>query len=191
MKAAQENIIYRKTELKIIEALIKSFQNNHLVNLKLYKALAENGIPRTSFYLHYKSLSELINKNEEFILNGIHLEVDKKLKNNLTLERFYRNVLLFIYKNREKFALAIESKSIHLEMEMMKCIKPVISEYWNDYGESLNRYLFQHLTAAFAGEMRNWHDREYNPADIERRISNLTKLTYLIPRTYGPMYIKH
>lgn len=182
MRVARENIAYKSTDLKIIKVLIKSFQKIRPLDIKLREVLSKNGVSPATFYAHYKGLPDLLYKNEDFIHKGIDLEVKKAIINNIPLERFLRNVLLFIYKNNEKYALIIESKNIQMEIGIMEQIRPVIRKGWSDYGEAINDYIYKHVTSSFMAELRTWHDNNYNILELEQRIFNLSRIITMAPK---------
>ena len=182
MRVARENIAYKSTDLKIIKVLIKSFQKIRPLDIKLREVLSKNGVSPATFYAHYKGLPDLLYKSEDFIHKGIDLEVKKAIINNISLERFLRNVLLFIYKNNEKYALIIESKNIQMEIGIMEQIRPVIRRGWSDYGEAINDYIYKHVTSSFMAELRTWHDNNYNILELEQRIFNLSRIITMAPK---------
>ena len=182
MRVARENIAYKSTDLKIIKVLIKSFQKIRPLDIKLREVLSKNGVSPATFYAHYKGLPDLLYKSEDFIHKGIDLEVKKAIINNISLERFLRNVLLFIYKNNQKYALIIESKNIQMEIGIMEQIRPVIRRGWSDYGEAINDYIYKHVTSSFMAELRTWHDNNYNILELEQRIFNLSRIITMAPK---------
>jgi AcrR family transcriptional regulator len=191
MRKAQDNAAYRKTELRIIKALTHSFSKNDPVFTKVRKVLTENNISPAAFYVHYESLPDLITKSQQRILRGINIEVRKASNDKtITLERFYRNVLLFFFKNKEYVALVVESRNIRIETEVMRYIRPYITSYWNKYNPETNDYIYQQLALNFIAEVGFWHNERYDFDAINRHAKNLASLTMMAPRVYSQMLIK-
>ena len=79
MRKHGQNKNYFDTEKKLLSALARVLKEKRSFNIKTREVSREAKLAYSSFYIHHKSLSELVRAYEEAILSDVNLELKKAL----------------------------------------------------------------------------------------------------------------
>lgn len=191
MRRHAENTVYFGTDRKIIKAVGRVLKNNRSFGIKTREVSREAKVANSSFYIHYRSLTNLIEENENKILVNLNTEIKRIMKNkDHTLESGYRNILLVLYKYRDFLTVIIETENIGTLIKIAKYLKPFTTEKWGSYGEKANKQIFSQFTANFIAEIFFWKRERFSVDEIPYHAHNLTFLTIDAPKTYAKIYYK-
>ena len=182
------NSVYFGSEKKILKAFSKVLVETRSVNVKTRQISKAAGIANSSFYIHYHSLTDLIEKNEEKILDGLNLEVRKMARKYCSLEQAYRNILLYLYKHRDFLDIIMKIKNVETPMKILRYIKPLIDENWERFGDKVSEYIFLQFSFTAMVEFLTWQSERYSLEKIGKHAHNLANLTISAPSYFGKLY---
>lgn len=189
MRRHGQNSVYYGSEKRILEGLSQVLIDTRSVNVKTRQVARAANMANSSFYIHYRSLTDLINTNEQKILNGLDLEIRKIMKEpDFSLERRYYNVLLYLYKYRELLNIMARSKNIETPTKIVTHLKPIVVERWNSYGKNVDEYIFWHFSAEAIVEFAIWRNERYSLDNLKKHAHNLAFFTNNAPAFFSPLY---
>ncbi|MDO4967186.1 MAG: hypothetical protein Q4E70_00225 [Candidatus Saccharibacteria bacterium] len=191
MRRHGQNKNYFDTEKKLLSALARVLKEKRSFNIKTREVSREAKLAYSSFYIHHKSLSELVRVYEEAILSDVNLELKKALKTqNYSLEKSYQNILLALYRHRELLSVIINSRNIELPVKVIKTLKPLIVKDWRSYGRKTDEIIFYQLSAEIMTEIILWKTERFAVDEISKHAHRLAILTNNAPKQFAPLYYK-
>lgn len=191
MRRPRNNRAYFNADRRILQATGKILKLKRTVSIKVCEISRVAGLAKSSFYIHYRSLSDLIEQNEQKILDNIDKEVTKILKDkDRTLEKSYRNVLLIFRQHKDFLGVAIRSNNVEMLIKVMKILKPVVTENWNDYGRKTNDAIFRQFSANAIVEISLWKSERFAVDEISKHARNLSALTRAAPKNFTSIYYR-
>ena len=189
MRRPRNNRSYFDAERRILSATGKILNLKRAVSIKVREISRAAGLANSSFYIHYHSLSDLIEKNEKQILSDIELEVKKLLKDETcSLEKGYRNILFTLYKHKNYLNVIIKASNIEVSTKVMKILRPFITKNWSNYGTKVNDIVFHHLSAVAIAEIILWRKEQFSIDKISLHAHNLALLTNNAPKSLASIY---
>lgn len=189
MRKSCENSVYSDTEKRILRALNNKLKEKRISSIKTNEISREAGIANSSFYNHYRSLSDLLERNEKKILEDIGQEVRKLLrKKDYSIEKGYELILLKLYQHRDFLSIIIKIEGSDFFQKMSLKLKPFITRKWIGYGASVDEKIFRQLSANITEEIKIWRSERFSPNKISKHAHNLTTLTNNAQRNYAPIY---
>ena len=190
MRIRKNNSTYSKTDRRIIAAAARVFRRRHHLTISAKEISREAGIASSSFYIHYHSLAELIDKNESKIIDGIKKILRKKNISSDSLEDIFRSVLFFLYKNRDLIEIIIDSECLAIQMKVMDTLRPHITRAWLSYKSEVMDRLFHLVSFSFVAEISIWKKENFSVDTILRHAHRLAVMSESIPRLFVQLYYK-
>ena len=163
---------------------MRILRKKSIYEIRCHELIEETGIAESTFYSHYRNMSELVLRFEELLIERICQELIKISVEEKNLEASYRRLLLFICKHKEivllhtGFLKTITNRKIQIEG------KKIIFKYWRNYGTELNDRLFKSLFAEILTEAHIWKSEKFHQAQLDKHVENLVLLTMELPRLY-------
>lgn len=192
MRIHGQNSVYYDSEKRILNGLSKVLIDKRSINIKTREVARAAGIACPSFYIHYRSLTDLLDTNEQKILDGLDLEIRRIMKRkDFSLERRYSNILFYLYKYRTFLNIMARSKNIEIPLKIIYHLKPIVIENWNSYGEKTDEYIFWHFSAEALVELAIWRNERYALDRIKIHARNLAIFTHSAPANFASFYYKN
>ena len=93
-----KNRVYQRTERKIFNALASISRDKSLAEIQICELVRVARIAESTFYDHYRNLADLMNKNRAIFLKHLEDEVKTSFQLEMSMEQFYDNLFIFLYK---------------------------------------------------------------------------------------------
>jgi AcrR family transcriptional regulator len=113
---------FRKTEDTITQALIRLLNEKNVQEITLSELIQEADINKSTFYLHYQNLDDLVEALEN---NGLTLIRSFFAMHSLSKDGSARDLVLFVYDNRLLFNALSHAYSFRLHGKLY--------EFFNDF----------------------------------------------------------
>lgn len=168
---------YVKTEIAIKEAFYKLIKTDGFSNITVKKIIELANINRSTFYIHYKDVYDLLDQIEEELLNGF-VEITKSESINTLLnkhlnwqdiEKFFSIFINYLYDNGELFILLQSEKGdpafINKFNEMSKSVWKDVN--FTDHLSIPQNYALAALTSMLNGLILEWVKSEFNETQEE------------------------
>lgn len=168
---------YVKTEIAIKEAFYKLIKTDGFSNITVKKIIELANINRSTFYIHYKDVYDLLDQIEEELLNGF-VEITKSESTNTLLnkhlnwqdiEKFFSIFINYLYDNGELFILLQSEKGdpafINKFNEMSKSVWKDAN--FTDHLSIPQNYALAALTSMLNGLILEWVKSEFNETQEE------------------------
>lgn len=190
MRQKGNNSIYRGTEKHILRALSKILKQHSPIRIKTCEISKAAGLANSSFYIHYKSLSDLVVKNEAKLLAGLEELLNRQACEQNSLESDFRNILLYLHQYRDYLTVVTHAKNLALPVAALNLLKTVIERDWSDYGCHTNNCLNRILCAEFIAEFSLWHDEAYSVDTIPEHAHRFAYFTQNTPKFFSQIYLE-
>ena len=163
---------YFNTASLFDETLIVLLEDKDIEYITIKEICAKAGFNRSTFYLHYESIYDLLNETLDYIINKFVTYFDKvpksfidKLDNankedlNFINENYLRPYLEFIRDNKKIFLAAFKHpntmKSIEAYSDLEKYVlNPILDKY--DIPNYKRKYYLQFYIHGIMGIIREW-----------------------------------
>ncbi len=188
MRIRGSNSVYSDTERRILIASANLLKEKHSVNIKIREVSKAAGIACSSFYLHYRSINDLIDVQSKRVLDDVRGLVDKLLTEKSSTEKKLLKLLIFLYKRRELLTLIDTTGNINLLAKIMKEIRPISEKGWLKYSNSITVGLKNMLVAEYIAELRLWSKENYSVNYLEVHAHRLAYFTINTPRFFAAVY---
>ena len=189
MIIAKQNSVYAKTEKRILKALYKVLKHNRSISLRVRTLTRETGIATSSFYIHYNSLTDLLDVNERRILGDLDKTIRMNMKNeNQSEEKFYCNILICLYRYRELLKVFFITENFETPLKAIRHMKPFAVRRWNNYGLKTNEFIYEHYAYSVLAELNLWYKENFDFNRLEKHANHIAKINRLIPTFYTPIY---
>lgn len=188
MRQPKNNSAYSKTERRILLSLGQVVQKRHAISIRVQDLKEETGLSGSSFYIHYKSLDDLIEINENRFLEDLRKTLATLDQENITSEYFYRQVLLVIYRYRDFFSISFFAKSNHLPILFVAEIKTFTIKDWNDYGLEVNDLIFGQFQASLIKELDFWSAEEFAIDELNKHANVIAQINRSTPLFFSSLY---
>ena len=178
---------YFNTAQKMDEALITLLDKKELAYITVSEICKEAGVNRSTFYLHYETIQDLLKETTEYIINK-HLayysmdirEIRYRIESGKTSELVFINekyltpYLAFIKDNRKIFTLAIkEFKTLNFgsfyENLFVHIFTPILERF--RVPKSQREYIMKFYLNGIVGIIMEWLGR-----GCEDEISEIIKI---------------
>ena len=175
---------YFNTALLMNEALLVLLEKKDYEFITVKEICVKAGVNRSTFYLHYDSINDLLVETIEMINKKFHQSFDL---NNIGEETYFITTkylipyLEFVKNNKRIFRLVHEKPEIfnskHVFSKMYETIfSPILSKY--NVSEDKKEYIFTFYTQGVLSIVLKWLSNDCND-DLEK-ISNI--ITELVGR---------
>jgi len=114
----------RKTEQAIKGSLIALMERDSFEKVNIRKTMKEADLNRSTFYLHYRSLSEVLYSIEDDVVSDLLVEVKKKHSN---IESLLFDVLSCAEKNREELRCIRKASFTHFSRKIELVFIPIVA----------------------------------------------------------------
>lgn len=176
---------YYNTALLMDEALLSLLDKKDYEYISVKEICEKAGVSRSTFYLHYISMDDLLEETIKMVNNKFHSSMEKpeneiELTNSiLTVEKYLKPYLLFIKDNLKIY------KIIHEKNELFKIDKVSKQLYEDIFEKSLSnfgvkenerKYIFSFYLEGTLGIIKTWIANKCMD-DIDLIISLITRTT--------------
>jgi AcrR family transcriptional regulator len=166
---------YFNTAQKMDEALITLLEKKELAYITVSEICKEAGVNRSTFYLHYETIQDLLKETTEYIINKHFAyysmdtrEIRYRIESGKTSELFFVNekyltpYLAFIKDNRKIFTLAIkEFKTLNFgsvyENLFVHVFTPILEHF--RVPKSQREYIMKFYLNGIVGIIMEWLGR--------------------------------
>ncbi|MBR1802241.1 TetR/AcrR family transcriptional regulator [Candidatus Saccharibacteria bacterium] len=190
MRRSKSNSTYFGTEQRLLHAAAKVLKEKHALGVKTREISREAGLANSSFYIHYKSLSDLIDKNEAKILDAIDHVIDREQKVGSSTETILRNILFVLRKHQDVLDIVIGSENLSLPLKAMAKLRPLITRSWNSYGEKADDAIYRLVEFQFMAEVSIWKSEDFSIDTLSKHASHLAFFSANAPRLFIQIYYK-
>ncbi len=176
---------YYNTSLLMDEALLSLLEKKEYEYISVKEICEHAGVSRSTFYLHYMSMDDLLEETIKMVTNKFHSSM-KKPENEeeltssiLTQEKYLKPYLQFIKDNLKIY------KIIHKRNELFKInkvskelYKTIFEKSLSNFGvkENEKKYIFNFYLNGTLGIINTWIDGNCSE-DIDFIISVITEAT--------------
>ena len=188
MRQKRYNSVYFGTEKRILIAFAKLLKDHHSVDIRTSEVVREAGIATSSFYIHYHSLIDIIDKNERLILTGLDKIVSIQMQENSTIEKKLNNILFYLYRYRELLDVICGTHSISSPLNIMNHIRAIIECGWPNYCNTVRQRLYNLIIAEYLAELQLWWQEQFSIDFIPTHAKRLAYFTVNTPRFYAAIY---
>lgn len=188
MRISGQNSAYFGTEKRILNALSSILRDRSTVHIKVKDVADVAGIAISSFYLHYKSLDDVITKYERKIVSGIARIVKTELTKNSPPIEAMKKALYFLYRHRDYLDIVGYSSNIKFSIEVISNLVPLLEKPWPKYPEDIKRKLENMLTLECCAELNLWWNEGFSFSKIAEHAGHLVLISITTPKIYASMY---
>ena len=190
MRPPKNNSVYFGTEKRLLTAAAKVFKRRHFLGAKATEISHAAGLAESSFYIHYHSLPDLIDKNETKLIKGMKKVVKQARRNDDNLEWAFRNILLYLRSYRDFLGIVAETDNISLPLQIIHPLKHLIVKKWNNYGKETNDKLFRMFEFMCMADFSVWYSEGFSIKTLMRHSRHLAYLANNTPRFFAQIYYK-
>ena len=156
---------------------------NHSFNIRPCDITKAAGLAKSSFYLHYRSVADLIETNEQRILSAVSKIIETEGFCSLSIETKWRNILIELYKHRVFLGIMMKARNIELSEMILDCIeKSVIICSQNQ--SIMNPYLLKLTKECIITELDLWKDEGFSIDEISAHAHRLAGIAACAPRIF-------
>jgi AcrR family transcriptional regulator len=183
---SKQDLRIKKTKHKIYAAFWKLLKEYDYSRIKVSDILTEAQINRSTFYCYYSDKDALLNKIEEQLINGfkkVALKVPRSELGSLSpkrneLERYYHQLVSFIYENSEKFSLLVEKGD---GLTFLTKITQMDQAIW-EHTSTINKltipknYVFTGMVGLAVNLIKEWIEQNFQetPAEFKHILYEMT-----------------
>lgn len=166
---------YEKTEAAIFDGLVKIITKNpRAISIRPSELAKKSGISASTFYRHYKTVDDILNKYEKRLLKKYRARFNyQKLKASTPKQTFHQ-VLFFIFSNRKIFTAYLGRGDHRLLYLMLSELKPKIYTAYNFPKNSAQ--IFDILFYEIYSLIEKWNQNGFTSVDLDRILSNIIHL---------------
>lgn len=127
----------RKTEAQLVKGLTKLMKTKSIKNITVRELSDEVDINRSTFYLHYKDIYDMVEKIENNLTDGFLNTLDELSKNRITkntLMDFLKDTYTIIYSNADICAVLLSKNG---DIAFHKKITDIIYQKIHDIIQNL------------------------------------------------------
>lgn len=147
-----------RTEKTIYQAMVKLLQESDPESLTIEDLIFEADINKSTFYLHYQSLDQLVSALEDDLISSISTTL-YSLENPHTIEDFFSSIMKYCSANKELAKAVLKASTYRfnekIENLFKKYLKPLKPVKRNKITDE-NTFLITSLIQAEVGVFRMW-----------------------------------
>lgn len=163
-------------------------QKQRAINIHVRDLKEETGMAASSFYIHYKSLDDLIEVNENRVLAEVRAMLSEVDQETISVECFYRHILFIIYRYRDFFAICFYSNSATLLALVVDEFESFVMKDWNDYGVEVNACIFGQFQASLIKEIDFWSMENFDIDKLNKHANTIAKINRSMPIIFAALY---
>lgn len=170
------NSTYDKTERKIIEATLKTLNENGLASTTSLKIAENAGVSEVTVFRRFQSKENLLKITKDYYLDYVLKEIDSaftyddEVDFELLLKEIWWNILNFFEDNLNIFKVAIEGTFSRKDNEMIKRVSDKI---------------LAKLIVLFENGMKSGKIRKINPKVAALNVYSVIFQSIILWRIYG------
>lgn len=161
---------YFHTARKMDDALLSVLEQKDFAYITIKEICEEAGVNRSTFYLHYENLNDLLNECLENLsstfVGYFHTKINLKEINQLPLDQLYflndvylKPFLQFVKDNRKLFQIAISQNSTFdlktvFQNEFITIFEPILKRF--HYSEKERLYVMRFYIGGFIAVIHEW-----------------------------------
>lgn len=163
---------YFNTALRMDEALIALLEKKDLEYITVKEICEKAGVNRSTFYLHYESIADLVNEamesvNERFLSyftkrkKEFADQISEKELNNLVLitKDYLRPYLQFVYDNKHVYRASFRNPygmQVHTKYRYLKdhILEPILARF--EISDIFHKYYIAYYIEGIAAIIREW-----------------------------------
>lgn len=167
----------RKTRTLLKNGLIKLMKEKSIKEITVQELVDEVDINRSTFYLHYKDIYDLVEQLEQEVFDSF-----KMLINDFGEKKEDEKFLIALYQNIENYGdLAQALISSHGDMSfvhrLIMTIRGEIAPYVEDIitqkSDIQNEYIYEYCLFGTLGLIKKWMDRSFQEtAEVMAKVTN-------------------
>jgi AcrR family transcriptional regulator len=189
MRRSKENSAYAGTERQILLATAKVLRKKHFLGVRVCDISKEAGIANSSFYGHYKSLSDLIDKNQKKICSGLDHIIEREASSR-DFDGLYKSILLYLYAHREFLDIIVQSRNVDLPLAVLDKLRPIVTKGWNHYGSDVDNSIYCLFELQCMAEIAIWQKEGFSIDALGLHAHHLSYFSINAPRLFVQIYYK-
>lgn len=179
---------YFYTALLMDEALLSLLEQKDYEFITVKEICSKAGVSRSTFYLHYISIDDLLEETVKMVSKKFHdsfnkpSKQDELISNVLTTEKYLKPYLSFIKDNLKIYRLFHTQKNLFkIDLISKELYYSIFDNALSNFGvqEKEKKYIFNFYLEGTLGIIKTWIDNNCND-DIDFIISLIEKNTNLI-----------
>lgn len=147
-----------RTEKTIYQAMVKLLQERDPESLTIEDLIFEADINKSTFYLHYQSLDQLVSALEDDLVSSISTTL-YSLENPHTIEDFFSSIMKYCLANKDLAKAVLKASTYRfnekIENLFKKYLKPLKPVKRNKITDE-NTFIVTSLIQAEVGVFRMW-----------------------------------
>lgn len=171
-----------------MNALSKILREKNSVQIKVKDVAEVAGIAMSSFYLHYRSLDEVISRNEKKITDYINHFIEIELNKQSSMNDSMSKILYYLYRHREYLDVIGYSCNFKIAINIITCLTPLLKRSWPNYPARINDKLTNILIMECCAELNLWWQEGFTFDTIKTHAKNLVYISIATQKVYAAMY---
>lgn len=181
------NTAYYGSEKSIMDAFSKLLGENHSFNIRPGDITKKAGLAKSSFYIHYRSVPDLIEVNEQKVLNSVTEAIGVNGFDILSPETKWRNILMNLYKYHEILGIMMKARNYELSEKILdKIEKNVIICPQNQ--KIMNDNLMNITRKCLMSELDLWSNEDFDVDEISSHAHRLAYISTCAPRFFWQIF---
>lgn len=182
MKKTESKYFYTASLMN--QALLEILEKKEFVFITVRELCQKAGVNRSTFYLHYESMNELLNETIKSIENKFfdtfkEINLADIYEERLTTPKFLTPYLSFIKENKKIYKLIHQKPNLFGNSKMFnkmykEIFEPTLTKY--NVKENEKDYIFNFYTSGVLAIIKVWIENDCAD-EISNIVSLITKLT--------------
>jgi hypothetical protein len=173
---------YYKTERKIFQTVFRIVSKSRsFINLTIRGLCLCAHINASTFYRHFKSIADFNHHYESTYLADLIGFIDDLPGNPKSPQQTFERACIFLYRHRKTIQLSLYLRNTYLLEETLRLLRPVITRHWNNYGATINSYIYEIFSACAIKIIVIWCWQDgFDPHKINtlsRQLAHLSKIS--------------
>lgn len=172
-----------QTKESIRNETLKLLRKNPLQNVTVKQITSNLGLSRSTFYLHYDNISDVIDEVEDIIIEDMSKLIFKHSSGNY-MDGVYE-IGNYLKDNASKIQTVVDVSQTHFTYKIKKTFEPLVLKTLAPYlkgDEKSKKYVAIFLFSAGVGVFRAWCDAGFD-ASIEDLINTFAINFYPLLKT--------
>ena len=180
------NSVYLGSEKEILDALSRLLENRRSFNIRAIDITREAGLAKSSFYIHYSSVKNLIEVNEKKILNAVEKVINSQGFEKMTIESRWRNILLALYRYHEFLDITIKAGNTNLMHKILNMTKDITIFPQN--ARILNDELIKVTNQCIISVLERWQKDNFSIDSIPIHAHSIACISASAPRFFWQIF---
>lgn len=168
----------RKLILKTLTELVR--KRTYGLAIKPSKIYREASVSRATFSRHYKTVDEIFEQKDQE-LRELFDEINFA---ELTIERVWQKILIFMWQNRDVFTLKMERSDDRMFRELVERSHKHVKLAWNRYEKRIFEQIFEFYYYEALGIVNLWFKKGMSNREVERIAARLARLARIADKLW-------